>query len=198
MNGLNIADVLGLIFLGIGMLDGFRRGLVKKGTSLVITLVTLFAVYLVSPYVETFFQGILPVSLLPEKITGTNSELYQMLLLSGLGEMAENYVHILAARVLALVSTYIVVRLLLRTLFFSLGVLTKVPGLSFLNRIAGAGLGLVQQLILLWMLFLVIAIFSGSSWGTALDQCIKASTCMSVLYENNLLFLVAILLILKV
>jgi hypothetical protein len=164
----------------------------------VITLVTLFAVYLVSPYVETFFQGILPVSLLPEKITGTNSELYQMLLLSGLGEMAENYVHILAARVLALVSTYIVVRLLLRTLFFSLGVLTKVPGLSFLNRIAGAGLGLVQQLILLWMLFLVIAIFSGSSWGTALDQCIKASTCMSVLYENNLLFLVAILLILKV
>jgi hypothetical protein len=171
---------------------------VKKGTSLVVTLVTLFAVYMVSPYMESFFRKILPASLLPEKITGTNSELYQMLLLGGFQDAAENYVHILAARVLALVFTYIVVRILLRTLFFSLRVLTKVPGLSFLNRMAGVGFGFVQQVLLLWLLFLVIAIFSGTSWGAVLDQCIKDSVCMSILYENNLLFLVAILLILKV
>jgi hypothetical protein len=198
MNALNIADVLGLIFLGIGMLDGFRRGLVKKGASLVLTLVTLFALYMVSPYVEGFFQQILPASLLPDKITGTDSELYQMLLLSGFGDMAENYVHVLAAKVLALVTTYIVIRLLVRTLLFSMNILTKVPGLSLLNRLAGACLGLVLQLLLLWMFFLVVAIFSGSSWGVLLDQCIKESTWMSVLYENNLLLLVAILLVLKV
>lgn len=198
MGSLNIADILGILFLGFGILDGYRKGFVKKGTSLVITLVTLFVVYIASPYVEVFFRGILPASLLPEQITGTDSELYRMLLLGGFGDMAENYMHILAARVLALVATYIIVKLFLRTAVLSLEILVKVPGLSFLNRMMGAGLGLVQQLLAIWIFFLVVAIASTTSWGGALHQVIQESMWMGYLYENNILLLIGILLILKV
>lgn len=198
MEAWNIADILGLLFLGFGVLDGYRKGLVKKGMSLVITLVTLTVVYVVSPYLEIFFRGILPESFFPEQFLGTESELYRMLLLGGFGEMAENYMHILAARVLSLVVPYIVVKIFLRTVVFSLEILTKVPGLGLMNRLAGAGFGFVQQLLTLWILFLLVAIFSGTSWGTDLYHLIQNSGCMSYLYENNLLLLFGILLILKV
>lgn len=198
METINMADCLGGLFLAFGIWDGFRKGLVKKGTSLVITLVTLFVVYLASPYVETFFRGILPSALNLETLVGSDSEIYKMLLLSGFEDQVESYVQIFAARVLALVVTYIVVRLLLRTVFLSLEVLVKVPGLSLLNRLMGAGFGLVQQLLFLWLFLLLIAIFSSTSWGTFLYQTIQDSMYMKVLYENNLLFLIGILLILKI
>lgn len=197
MEMLNIADILGILFLGFGILDGYRKGFMKKGTSLVITLVTLFVVYIASPYVEVFFRGILPASLLPEQITGTDSELYRMLLLGGFGDIAENYMHILAARVLALVVTYIIVKIFLRTVVLSLEILVKVPGLSLLNRLMGAGFGLIQQLLTVWLFFLVVAVASTTSWGSALHEVIQESMWMGYLYENNLLLLVGILLILK-
>lgn len=198
METINMADCLGGLFLVFGIWDGFRKGLVKKGTSLVITLVTLFVVYLASPYVETFFRGILPSALALENLVGNDSEIYKMLLLSGFEEQVEEYVQVFAARVLALAVTYIVVRLLLRTVFLSLEMLVKVPGLSLLNRLAGAGFGLVLQLLFLWLFFLLVAIFSSTSWGTFLYQTIQDSMWMKVLYENNLLFLIGILLILKI
>lgn len=193
-----MADCLGGLFLLFGIWDGFRKGLVKKGTSLVITLVTLFVVYLASPYVEVFFRGILPSALGLENLVGSDSEIYKMLLLSGFEEQVEEYVQTFAARVLALVVTYIVVRLLLRTVFLSLEVLVKVPGLSLLNRLAGAGFGLIQQLLFLWLLFLLVAIFSSTSWGAFLYQAIQDGVWMKILYENNLLFLIGILLIFKI
>lgn len=198
METINMADCLGGLFLILGIWDGFRKGLVKKGTSLVITLVTLFVVYLASPYVETFFRGILPSALALENLVGSDSEIYKMLLLSGFEEQVESYVQMFAARVLALVVTYIVVRLFLRTVFLSLEILVKVPGLSLLNRLMGAGFGLVQQLLFLWLLFLVIAIFSSTSWGMFLYQAVQNSMWMKILYENNLLFLIGILLIFKI
>ena len=51
MDIVNIADLAGFLFLGFGLLDGYRKGLVKKGASLLFTVGSLFLVYLISPYV---------------------------------------------------------------------------------------------------------------------------------------------------
>lgn len=194
----NIADVLGLLFLGYGLVDGYRKGLVKKGTSLMLTLVTLFIVYISAPYVGTFIESILPEALSLEKLANPDSDIYKMLVLSGVGGQADQYIRMFVARVLAIIITYLVVRLLLRTLVFSLEILTKVPGLSFLNRLGGAGLGILQQLITLWLLLLLVALFSGSSVGNMIYDAVVESSWLYILYENNLLFLLGILLILKI
>lgn len=195
---MNIADLLGILFLGYGIIDGYRKGFVKKGTSLVFTLVTLLVVYMASPYVESFVAGILPTTWNLERFTGTDSELYRILVLSGLGEWIDGGIQMLAARVLAWVVTYIVVNILLRTLVMSLEILVKVPGLSLLNRISGAALGLLQQLLAVWLFFLIIVIFSSTSWGNAIYQAVQGSSYMILLYENNLLLLLGILLILGI
>lgn len=54
MDIVNIADLAGFLFLGFGLLDGYRKGLVKKGASLLFTVGSLFLVYLISPLVENF------------------------------------------------------------------------------------------------------------------------------------------------
>ena len=188
MDIVNIADLAGFLFLGFGLLDGYRKGLVKKGASLLFTVGSLFLVYLISPYVENFLRQILPSFLNLDNISVDN-DLYRLIMLSGFQDQAEEYVRILAARV-----TYVVVRLILRTAMSSLRVLTKVPGLSFLNRLAGAAFGLLQQMLILWILFLIVAIFSYTSWGGAAYKIINQSVWLSELYNNNLLLLVGMLL----
>lgn len=194
----NLADAFGILFLGYGILDGYRKGFVKKGISLGASLVTLAAVYLVSPYVAQFIEGILPNAFSLESLAGSESDIYRMLYLSGFGEAAEEYVYSFVSRVLALVITYIVVRLLLKTVALSLELMVKVPGLSILNRLMGSAFGFLQQLLVLWMLFLVLAIFSHTGFGERLYELIRQSMWMGYLYEHNVLLLLGIIFILGI
>ncbi len=194
----NLADAFGILFLGYGILDGYRKGFVKKGISLGASLLTLAAVYLVSPYVAQFIKGILPNAFSLESLAGSESDIYRMLYLSGFGEAAEEYVYSFVSRVLALVITYIVVRLLLKTVALSLELMVKVPGLSILNRLMGSAFGFLQQLLVLWMLFLVLAIFSHTGFGERLYELIRQSMWMGYLYEHNVLLLLGIIFILGI
>ena len=192
-----MADLAGILFLGFGILDGYRKGLVKKGLSLAITLATLFMVYVVSPYVADFIEGILPQALSIENLAGTDSEVYKILILSGFGEEADAYVRMFVARLLAMTVTYIVVKVILRTVLLSLELLVKVPGLRLVNRLLGAGFGLAQQVLTLWVFFLVLLIFEGTGWGAAATQWIRQGILLEYLYENNLLLLAGVLLVMS-
>ena len=165
MENMNVADVLGTLFLIYGVIDGYRKGFVKKGILFASSILTLVIVYMASPYVAGFFREILPSAFSLENVLGTDSGIYTMLVLSGLGNEAENYMYVMASRILAVAVTYIIVRILLRTLLFSLEILTNFPGLSFINRMAGAAFGLLQQLLIAWLLLLVVAVLSMTPWG---------------------------------
>ena len=197
MENINVADVLGTLFLIYGVIDGYRKGFVKKGILFASSILTLVIVYMASPYVAGFFREILPSAFSLENVLGTDSGIYTMLVLSGLGNEAENYMYVMASRILAVAVTYIIVRILLRTLLFSLEILTKVPGLSFMNRMAGAAFGLLQQLLIAWLLLLVVAVLSMTPWGVSLYEWIRSSVVLSFLYDHNLLLLIGVVLVLN-
>lgn len=165
---MNIGDLLCVLFLGFGMVDGYHKGFVKKGLSLLASIATLFIVYISYPYVAQFIEGILPDLLPIEKLAGPESELYMILVLTGLEGEAEHYVQFFVARVLAFVVTYIVVRLAFQIAIMFLQVLVKVPVLSFANRLFGAGIGVVQQLLLVWIFLLLLPVFSLTPIGDTL------------------------------
>ena len=197
MENMNVADVLGTLFLIYGVIDGYRKGFVKKGILFASSILTLVIVYMASPYVAGFFREILPSAFSLENVLGTDSGIYTMLVLSGLGNEAENYMYVMASRILAVAVTYIIVRILLRTLLFSLEILTKVPGLSFINRMAGAAFGLLQQLLIAWLLLLVVAVLGMTPWGASLYEWIRSSVVLSFLYDRNLLLLIGVVLVLN-
>ena len=113
----------------------YKKGLIKKGMSLAITLAALVIVYIASPSVEIFFRGVLPETMGLDHLLEDGGDLYQTLFLSGLKEQAAEYVTLFAARILSVVVTYVVARFLLRLIFIPLEALVKVPGLSLLKPV---------------------------------------------------------------
>ena len=195
---MNIGDLLCVLFLGFGMVDGYHKGFVKKGLSLLASIATLFIVYIYYPYVAQFIEGILPDLLPIEKLAGPESELYMILVLTGLEGEAEHYVQFFVARVLAFVVTYIVVRLAFQIAIMFLQVLVKVPVLSFTNRLFGAGIGVVQQLLLVWIFLLLLPVFSLTPIGDTLYETVQQGVLLGYLYQHNLLLLMGVLLLAKI
>ena len=195
---MNIGDLLCVLFLGLGMVDGYHKGFVKKGLSLLASIATLFIVYISYPYVAQFIEGILPDLLPIEKLAGPESELYMILVLTGLEGEAEHYVQFFVARVLAFVVTYIVVRLAFQIAIMFLQVLVKVPVLSFANRLFGAGIGVVQQLLLVWIFLLLLPVFSLTPIGDTLYETVQQGVLLGYLYQHNLLLLMGVLLLAKI
>ena len=74
--------------------------------------------------------------------------------------------------------------------------MSRVPGISFLNRIAGAAFGLLQQLLVLWLLMLVVAVFSMTPWGSQFYEFVHGSMVLNLIYENNPILLIGIVLVL--
>ena len=195
---MNIGDLLCVLFLGFGMVDGYHKGFVKKGLSLLASIATLFIVYISYPYVAQFIEGILPDLLPIEKLAGPESELYMILVLTGLEGEAEHDVQFFVARVLAFVVTYIVVRLAFQIAIMFLQVLVKVPVLSFTNRLFGAGIGVVQQLLLVWIFLLLLPVFSLTPIGDTLYETVQQGVLLGYLYQHNLLLLMGVLLLAKI
>ena len=195
---MNIGDLLCVLLLGFGMVDGYHKGFVKKGLSLLASIATLFIVYISYPYVAQFIEGILPDLLPIEKLAGPESELYMILVLTGLEGEAEHYVQFFVARVLAFVVTYIVVRLAFQIAIMFLQVLVKVPVLSFTNRLFGAGIGVVQQLLLVWIFLLLLPVFSLTPIGDTLYETVQQGVLLGYLYQHNLLLLMGVLLLAKI
>ena len=185
-----------LIHIGIDTVSMDGKGFVKKGILFGISILTLVLVYMASPYVAEFFRGILPAAFSLENVLGTDSDIYRLLVLSGFGDEAEKYMYVMASRVLSVVVTYLTVKLLLKTLIFSLEFVSRVPGISFLNRIAGAAFGLLQQLLVLWLLMLVVAVFSMTPWGSQIYEFVHGSMVLNLIYENNPILLIGIVLVL--
>lgn len=194
---MNIGDLLCILFLGFGMVDGYHKGFVKKGLSLLASIATLLIVYISCPYVAQFIEGILPDLLPLEQLAGADSELYMILMLTGLEGEAEHYVRLFVARILAFVVTYIVIRLAFRIAMMFLQMLVKVPVISFTNRLFGAGIGIVQQLLLVWIFLLLLPVFSLTPVWDSLYETVQQGALLGYLYDHNLLLLIGILFLAK-
>ena len=70
MENMNIADVLGTLFLIYGVIDGYRKGFVKKGILFASSILTLVIVYMASPYVGRFLSGNPAICLFTGKCAG--------------------------------------------------------------------------------------------------------------------------------
>lgn len=68
-----------------------------------------------------------------------------------------------------------------------LGIVSKIPVIKGTNRVAGLFAGAINGLVVVWIGFYLIAIFSSTEWGRILLSYIYESQFLITLYENNLL-----------
>ena len=82
---------------------------------------------------------------------------------------------------------FILVYLTLKVLVIWLDLIAKLPILSGINKMAGAVLGGIQALLFIWILCIVLTIFSRTEIGRIVFEQVNASLWLSWLYDHNML-----------
>lgn len=88
---------------------------------------------------------------------------------------------------LAFVLTFVVVFIGLWVISIALSIISKLPILNQLNKMAGLLVGGLQGVIVVWILFVLITVFSGTVLGKSAFQQIESSVILSFIYDKNLL-----------
>ena len=84
--------------------------------------------------------------------------------------------------------TFALAFLVIRLVFLVLGVVGSLPGIHFLNQMAGSLLGFVQGLAVIWIGCFVLTVFSGTQWGQQVLAAVDGNPFLRSLYDGALSF----------
>lgn len=205
------------------MIDGFRKGFIRKSVSAVSMLLTLVLVTWLTPQLTTVIQEKTEIQTnlqktcseffmdddydpqvktdqmlmienmkLPENIRemlieNNNSEAYELLAVTGFYEYVGAYLANMIINALAYLLSFVVVWALLKAVLTALDVVTMLPILHGVNKLAGGVLGVAQGILLVWVLFLLAAILCNGSMGQQFLELINENQFLNYLYERNVI-----------
>lgn len=146
------------------------------------------------PYVQrSYIEGLeLPEQIKELLLENNNSEVYSILGVDSFGAYLVSYITEMIISAVSYILVFLTVFVLLHVLLRWLDLVAHLPILSGMNQLAGAGLGLAQGLIFVWIGSVVLTIFATTSWGKAAFGQIQVSPFLTFLYRNNILVKVAI------
>jgi uncharacterized membrane protein required for colicin V production len=93
----------------------------------------------------------------------------------------------IAVKSLAFIITFAVVFVALWVLSIALNIISKLPILNQLNKLAGLLVGGLQGVIIVWILFILVTVFSGTELGSSSFEQIENNMLLSFLYDKNIL-----------
>ena len=178
-----------VVFLILAAWDGHRKGFIRKLVGIISLALTLVVTSVASPLVAQFLKehtGLYTV--LQESISSSDAELLETFQSLGLGDMVSGYLADQILHVIAVLITLLLVGVLVRGIAFALGLASRLPVLHGLNKTAGLVFGLAEGVVLVWIFFFVITVFSTTEWGGRLLTMVSDSGLLSWLYQKNLLF----------
>lgn len=118
-------------------------------------------------------------------LTNNNSEIYSRLGVSSFPSYVAAYLAKLAVHVVAFLLTLLVVTIVLRAIIYSLNVVANLPVMGVVNRLAGAALGLLGALIVVWVFFLLITMLYMTAAGQDMYAMIQENEILALIYAYN-------------
>ncbi len=119
-------------------------------------------------------------------IENNNNEVYRILGVDAFFDYISAYIANMILTIIGSILLFIIVYVGLRLVVRWLDLIAKIPIIAGINQIAGALLGGVQGLLILWCGCLVISFSSGSAWTVPVLEQINQSIWLSFLYQNNI------------
>lgn len=98
-----------------------------------------------------------------------------------------NHVTKIVINALAFVLTFVLIFIGLWVLSIVLNIISKLPILSQINKIAGLFVGGVQGLVIVWIFFVVLTFLGSSEWGLKAFEQINSNSILTFLYDKNIL-----------
>lgn len=129
----------------------------------------------------------LPEQLKDALLENNNSEVYEALGVSSFTHYVSRY---LANSLINIISFFLLFAAVfggLRVLSASLNVVSRLPIISGLNRLAGAVLGGAEGIFFVWIAALLITLFSATAIGELFLNQIESNIWLTWLYDHNML-----------
>ena len=167
-----------VVFIGYHVIDGLRRGFIRKAVSAISLILTLVLVTYLTPQITTFIQEhtslytnlqetcselflsgeyneevktdqvlMIENMELPENVKemlleSNNTEAYDLLEVTGFHDYVGAYLANMIINALAYLITFVIVWTALRAVLLAMDIVTMLPVLHGINKLAGGGLDL--------------------------------------------------------
>lgn len=128
----------------------------------------------------------LPEQLKFSLLENNNNEVYQMLGVERFSDYICHYISNIIINAAGVLLIYLICFILIRIVAKWLDIISRLPILSGLNKIAGAILGGVQAVLLVWVFFVIITIMSGTPFARMMLNQISNSLYLHYLYNHNI------------
>ena len=129
----------------------------------------------------------LPQTLIDGLNENNNEEMYEALSVNTFNEYIARYLAMVVTSSAAFLITYLIAFLVIKIIMALIDMITELPIIHGLNKAGGILLGGLEGFVVVWLLFLVINIISGSGIGKTLLTYIGESKYLSVLYNKNMI-----------
>lgn len=131
---------------------------------------------------------------LPEKIQETmidsiaeELEKQEKVTIGKFSEMVTDFIARIIIKAITYIAILIILKIVLKIIFSIFNVIERMPIIENMSEIAGGLVGVASGLVIVWILFLGLLLFSTTSFATSCYQCINESEILTFLYNNNLI-----------
>lgn len=209
MNWLLIVIV---IMIAAFAFNGYRLGFIKKIFTMLSFVITILAASAMEPYVSDFLMestslydtlctSLENVISVEDTVDGALEEsglprILSVMIKSKEGEgivagIEKSICASLAETLIEGISfsvSFLMITIILRTLIFTLDIIAKLPLIKGVNQYGGMAIGVIESLIIIWIFFMVVTVFSSTEFGKIIMTCINESEFLAFIYNNNMLF----------
>ena len=77
---------------------------------------------------------------------------------------------------------------ILSMFFTTLKIITKLPGVSFINKLLSIPVVLAEVVIVVWTVYCVVMVFDQGAFAKVIFDCVKNNPVMKFLYEYNYMY----------
>ena len=212
-----------VVFIAYHIIDGLRRGFIRKVVSALSLVITLVFVTYFTPQITTFIQEHtslhenlqkkcsdiflsneynedvktdqvlmienmdLPENIKEMLLENNNTESYDVLAVSGFHDYVGAYLANMIINALAYLLSFVIVWTAIRAVLLAMDVVTKLPILHGINRLAGGVLGIVYGIVLVWIAFLLVTILCNGNLGRQFFGLISENPFLLFLYNQNVI-----------
>jgi uncharacterized membrane protein required for colicin V production len=129
----------------------------------------------------------LPQSIKDSLIENNNSDIYKQLSVRGFKAYVRSYLTGIIINALAFSVTFVVSLALIWVISMALGILSMLPILHQVNKLSGLAAGLVQGLVVVWIVFIILTVLQSTQLGQKAMEMIGKDQILSLIYDNNIL-----------
>ena len=104
-------------------------------------------------------------------------------------EVITEAVSLMILRILSLILVFLLVRLFVFLLVKLIEVIFELPVLKTINKTLGAILGIVNALLIVYIVCAAVSLFSPAESRIAIDETVRKTYLLKYFYENNVLML---------